>query len=103
MRQRRLSEPTLRRTWMTAVVRVVALLFVLALVVVTATEVQRQMFARTTAAVTAEMGLAITLKNTHLDLNEAAGPVIYRYGGAAEAPAAQAAYELAKAPMADAP
>jgi diguanylate cyclase (GGDEF)-like protein len=92
--------PSLHRTWMTAVMRVATLMFVLAVVVLAATEFQRQMFARTTEAVESEMGDAITLKNAHLHLNETAGGVIYRYGGAAEVPAAEVAYDEASATMA---
>ena len=74
-------------------------MFLLAVVVLAATEFQRQMFARTTAAVESEMGLAITLKNAHLALNEGAGPVLYRYGGASDVGAAEVAYDGAAATM----
>lgn len=99
-RHLRVPSPTLRRTWMTAVLMVIALMFVLAVVVLAATEFQRQMFARTAAAVESEMGFAITLKAAHVNLADPASRVMYRYGGAADAQAAEVAYEEASATIA---
>lgn len=91
--------PTLHQTWMAAVLKIVALMLFLGVVVLAATEFQRQMFSRTSAAMETEFAVSGTLKESHLALADPATAVMYRFGGDEAAVGHVAAYDEAAARM----
>lgn len=91
--------PTLRRTWMTALLKIVALMFVLALVALAATQYQRQLFARSTVQVETQFGIAVALKEAHLELADPATGIMYGFGAPEAKRAHEAGYRRVRAAM----